>query len=112
MLMIRLSRTGKNKEPHFRLIVSEKTKDPWGKYLEILGYYNPRTNPAVFDVKEERVKYWISKGAQLSDTVHNMLVDKKVITKSKRKLTRRDAVEKPVAPVAKKKEDAAPKEMK
>ena len=85
--MIRLSRTGKSKEPHFRLIISEKTKDPWGKYLEILGYYNPRTNPAVFDVKEERIKYWISKGAQMSDTVHNMLVDKKVLTLSKRKIT-------------------------
>ncbi len=101
--MIRLSRTGKNKEPHFRLIVSEKTKDPWGRYVELLGYYNPRTNPAVFDVKEERVKYWISKGAQMSDTVHNMLVDKKVLTNIKRKITHRKTVKKEeAAPVAKK----------
>lgn len=100
--MIRLSRTGKNKEPHFRLVLSEKTKDPWGKYVELLGYYNPRTNPAVFDVKEERVKYWISKGAQMSDTVHNMLVDKKVLTNIKRKITHRKSAPKVEAPAAKK----------
>lgn len=87
MLTIRLSRTGKSKEPHFRLIISEKTKDPWGDFLEILGHYNPRTNPATFDVKEDRLKYWISKGAQVSDTVYNLLIERKVLTGTKRKIT-------------------------
>jgi len=86
MLMIRLSRVGKLKQPTYRLIVSEKSKDTHGKYLEILGTYNPRTNPATIKFEAERIKYWMSKGAQPSDTVHNLLVDQKVITTPKRKI--------------------------
>ncbi|MEK7167317.1 MAG: 30S ribosomal protein S16 [Patescibacteria group bacterium] len=79
MLMIRLSRVGKTKQPSYRLIVSDKTKDPWGKSLEILGYYNPRTNPSTIKLEAERIKYWISKGAQTSATIHNLLVKQKII---------------------------------
>lgn len=77
--MIRLSRVGKTKQPSYRLIVSDKTKDPWGKSLEILGYYNPRTNPSTIKLEAERIKYWISKGAQTSATIHNLLVKQKII---------------------------------
>jgi len=84
MLTIRLSRVGKKKQPIYRLIVSEKTKDPWGTYLENLGNYNPLTNPATDTFKVDRVKYWISKGAQTSDTVWNLFVDRKIVEGAKR----------------------------
>jgi small subunit ribosomal protein S16 len=80
MLSIRLTRIGKKKQPSYRVIVVDKKKDPWGKYLENLGFYNPRTNPKTIDLKVERIKYWISKGAQASATVNNMLVDAKILT--------------------------------
>ena len=79
MLTIRLSRVGKKKQPSYRLIVSEKARDPWGKFLENLGTYNPRTNPSTSVFNVERINYWISKGAQTSDTVRNLLIDQKII---------------------------------
>lgn len=72
MLSIRLSRVGKRKQPLYRLIVTEKTRDPWGKHLEILGGYNPRTKAA--QLNTERIQYWISKGALATPTVHNLLL--------------------------------------
>jgi small subunit ribosomal protein S16 len=84
MLTIRLSRVGKRKQPIYRLIVSEKGRDPWGKALEILGNYNPRTEPATVTFKNDRVSYWIKMGAQVSDTVWNLLVDRKVVEGAKR----------------------------
>lgn len=86
MLTIRLTRVGKTKQPFYRLIVSEKSRDPWGKALEILGTYNPRTNPATIDFKQDRVRYWISKGSQCSDTVWNILLDQKLVEGEKRKM--------------------------
>lgn len=84
MLTIRLSRIGKKKHPIFRVIVSEKLKDTVGDYLELLGHYNPHTNTA--ELKAERIKYWISKGAQTSGTVHNLLVENKIISGKKIKV--------------------------
>ena len=86
MLTIRLTRVGKIKQPIFRFIVSEKARDPWGRALEILGTYNPRTEPATIDIKKERVAHWISKGAQCSDTVWNLFIDQKMVTGEKRKM--------------------------
>ncbi|MFA5133499.1 MAG: 30S ribosomal protein S16 [Patescibacteria group bacterium] len=77
MLAIKLSRFGKRKQPTYRLLVLEKSKDPWGNYLENLGHYNPRSKEAVFNA--DRIKYWISKGAQPTDSVHNLLITKGVI---------------------------------
>lgn len=73
MLSIRLSRTGKKKHPLYSLIVVEKSKDPWGDNVEKLGTYNPHTKAAQF--KAERIAFWISKGAQPTPTVHNLLVN-------------------------------------
>ena len=87
MLTIRLTRVGKTKKPFYRFIVSEKARDPWGKALEILGTYNPLTEPTTIVLADDRVKYWISKGAQCSDTVWNLLVDRKTVEGSKRKTT-------------------------
>ncbi|MDP3244191.1 MAG: 30S ribosomal protein S16 [bacterium] len=85
MLIIRLSRVGKKGQPFFRLIINEKAKDTQGSYLEILGSYNPRSKGLV--LKEERIKYWLSKGAQASPTVHNLLVDHKLVVGPKRSAT-------------------------
>lgn len=85
MLSIRLSRTGKKKQPHFRVVVMEKGRDPWGKVIEILGHRNPRSKEAV--LKADRIKHWISKGAQATDSVWNILVDEKVVEGKKRNIT-------------------------
>lgn len=87
MLVIRLSRVGKKKQPEYRLIVSEKSKDPWGKVKEILGFIRPRTKPKTINIKKERIAYWLSKGAQASSTVRNMLIDEGLITTGKKHKT-------------------------
>ena len=84
MLMIRLSRVGKKHHPLYRVVISEKRKDTVGDYLELLGQYDPHTNTA--NLKAERIQYWISKGAQTSGTVHNLLVHYKIITGEKIKV--------------------------
>jgi small subunit ribosomal protein S16 len=84
MLTIRLSRVGKIKQPSYRLLISEKTRDPWGKYLENLGTYNPRVEPPQINFNRERIKYWISKGAQTSNTVWNILLEQKIVEGKKR----------------------------
>ncbi len=85
MLTFKLRRVGRKKQPSYRLIVTEKRRDPWGTALEIVGSYNPRTEPATVVLNEERIKYWISKGAQPTNTVHNLFVDAKLVTTPKRK---------------------------
>ena len=77
MLAIKLSKTGKTNKKMFRLIISEKSRDPYGRVLEILGSYNPHSKELV--AKEERIKYWLSKGAQMTSTVNNLLVGKSII---------------------------------
>ena len=85
MLTIRLSRVGKKKQPLYRLIVSEKARDPWGDYLENLGTYNPRSNPSTSNFKIARIKHWLERGAQTSDTVWNLFVEQKIVEGDKRK---------------------------
>ncbi len=77
MLTIRLSRIGKKNQPLYRLIISEKAKDPYGRALEILGSYNPSVKQ--LQAKDDRIKYWLDKGAQMSPTVNNLLIEKKII---------------------------------
>lgn len=83
MLIIRFSRKGKKKDPLYRIIISEKAKDTQGKYLEVLGYYNPVSKET--KLAEERIKYWLSKGAQLSSVVNNLLIKNGVIEGKKRR---------------------------
>jgi small subunit ribosomal protein S16 len=73
--MIRLSRRGARKQPYYRIVVIEKDRARDGRSVEVVGTYNPRTNPASIELKRERIAYWTSKGAQLSDRVRK-LVDK------------------------------------
>jgi len=86
MLAIKLSRIGKKNQPHYRLIICEKGRDPFGEALEILGDYNPHSKN--LQVKGERVKYWISKGAQMTPTINNLLVEKKIIEGKKVKASK------------------------
>ena len=81
MLKIRLSRIGKRGQAYFRVVVVEHTKKPKGEYLELLGTYNPHEK--VLKVKKDRVEYWLSKGAQISPTVNNLLVNHKIWDKPK-----------------------------
>jgi small subunit ribosomal protein S16 len=83
MLAIRLQRIGKKNRPHYRLVVSEKSKDLYGKHLEILGNYDPISKPKIINLNPERIKYWLSVGAKASDTVHNILVSNKIIESEK-----------------------------
>ncbi|MCC7357738.1 30S ribosomal protein S16 [Candidatus Uhrbacteria bacterium] len=85
MLSIRLSRVGKKKQPIYRLVVCEKSKDPWGKIVENVGLVNPMTTPATITLKKERIEHWISKGAQPTDTVWNLFIDEKLVEGEKRK---------------------------
>src|SRR5882724_5107774 len=102
MLMIRLQRTGRTHEPTFRLVLTDSKNGPKsGKYLEILGFYDSRLDNKIEQIKVDRVKYWISKGAQLSRTVHNFLITKKVITGKKvNALPLKKAIAKAAEPVA------------
>jgi small subunit ribosomal protein S16 len=67
--MIRLSRTGARKQPQYRVVVIEKERARNGRPVEVVGTYNPRTNPASIELKRERIDYWVSKGAKMSDRV-------------------------------------------
>ncbi len=77
MLMIRLARIGARKQPYYRVVVIEKERARNGRSVEVVGLYNPRTTPATVDLKHERIEYWVSKGAQLSDTVSRLLAKSK-----------------------------------
>ncbi len=72
MLMIRLSRRGARKQPHYRVVVIEKDRARDGRSVEVVGTYNPRTNPATIDLKRDRLEYWLSKGARMSETVNKI----------------------------------------
>lgn len=85
MLMIRLQRVGKKKQPTYRLIVSEKTKDTHDTYVELLGSFNPHVKENGFLPKVDRIKYWLSVGAQPSDTVRNLLIAAGVMEGKKKK---------------------------
>ncbi len=79
MLIIRLLRVGKKHKPYFRLVLIEKGKRP-GKYKENLGFYTPGAgDKKLQNIEAEKIKYWISKGAQMTPTVNNLLVGAKVI---------------------------------
>jgi len=72
VLMIRLSRRGAPKKPVYRIVVIEKQKATDGRSVEVVGLYNPRTSPATIELKKDRVDYWVSKGAKMTDTVSRL----------------------------------------
>ena len=69
MVRIRLRRTGQKGQPSYRLVIADKESPRDGRFLEIVGFYNPRTEPATLNIKEDRVFEWMSKGAQPTESV-------------------------------------------
>lgn len=86
MLTIKLARQGKKGLAMYRLIITEKGRDTYGNHLEIVGSYNPHTKSLV--VKADRIKHWISVGAQMTGTVNNLLVSNKIIEGTKLRVSR------------------------
>jgi small subunit ribosomal protein S16 len=73
VVMIRLARFGARKQPYYRIVAIEKDRARNGRSIEVVGTYNPRTNPATVDLKHERIAYWRSVGAQFSDIVEKLV---------------------------------------
>ena len=73
MLMIRLARFGGKKKPSYRVVVIEKERARNGRALEVVGQYNPVSQPAAVNLKHDRIAHWVSCGAQPSDTVARLL---------------------------------------
>ena len=73
MVMIRLARFGARKQPYYRIVAIEKDRARNGRSIEVVGTYNPRTNPATVDLKHDRIAYWRSVGAQFSDIVEKLV---------------------------------------
>jgi len=82
MLTIRLQRTGAKNKADFRIVLAESYRSASKKVLEVLGHYNPRSKN--FGIKDQdRLNYWIAQHVQLSPTVHNLFVEKKLLTTKK-----------------------------
>lgn len=73
MLSIRMRRTGSKKRPYYRVVVTEARSPREGSFLEVLGFYNPRTKPSAVEIDRDRVAYWVKRGARPSDTVRTLL---------------------------------------
>jgi small subunit ribosomal protein S16 len=82
MLTIRFARVGKRNKAQFKIMLQESTEAPGGRHMAVLGSYDPHSKQAV--LKEDKIRYWLEKGASVSDTVHNLLVSKGLITDKKR----------------------------
>lgn len=88
MLKIRLKRTGRSRQPHYRIVVMECHNPRDGKTVEEIGYYNPRTEPTTFEVDKEKAAKWLSLGAQPSDTIAQYFVKLGLIKSLKRGSTK------------------------
>lgn len=73
MVAIRLRRTGKSKQPSYRVVVADKRSPRDGKFIEIIGFYNPIRQPKELVIKGDRARYWLSVGAQPTDSVVRLL---------------------------------------
>jgi len=73
LLRIRLTRMGAKKNPYYRVVVTERRQARDGRFVEILGHYNPGTNPPSVELKMDRVRHWLEHGAQPSETVNSLL---------------------------------------
>ncbi len=80
---IRLRRTGAKKQASYRLVVAEASSPRDGRFFEIVGHYNPRRTPAELVLVEDKIKQWLGKGAQPSDTVARLLAGKGLYDKAK-----------------------------
>lgn len=72
MVVIRLARVGKKKQPEYRIVVADKRRAATGRFIDIIGHYNPLTDPASVRIDSEKFMEWLAKGAQPSDTVRRL----------------------------------------
>lgn len=79
---IRLARYGAKKKPFYRIVVADNDSPRDGRFVEIVGTYNPLQNPAEVTVKADRVKYWVGEGAILTDTVRNLFIKQGIFAES------------------------------
>jgi len=108
MLMIRLLRTGKKHDPSFRVVVTDSRNAPQsGRFKEVLGSYNAQKGEPQF--KTERIKHWISQGAQISDTVNNLLIKAKIIEGKKKDVLHHTRIKAKKEKNAPKAESSSPK---
>ena len=84
MLRIRLRRTGRRKAPSYRVVVAHSRDPRDGDFVEIVGHYNPAASPKTLELKEERIRHWLSVGATPSETVHRLLHSRGLIEKPPR----------------------------
>ena len=82
---IRMRRIGAKKHPYYRLVVADSRSPRDGKFIEILGTYNPMTDPVTLKIDEERVKLWLHKGARPSDTARDFLIGQGLLPKESAK---------------------------
>jgi small subunit ribosomal protein S16 len=82
MVRIRLRRMGAKKQPSYRFVVTDAHAPRDGRFIEILGHYNPRTVPKTVVIDETKVREWLSKGAQPSDPVRRLLAEKGLVERS------------------------------
>ncbi len=93
MLMIRLARVGARKQPQYRVVVIEKDRARNGRSIEVVGTYNPRTEPATVNFKQDRIEYWRSKGAQPSEIVARLLSKRAAAQTAESQTTQAPAIE-------------------
>ena len=79
LVTMRLSRIGSKKRPYYRIVVIDKRRARNGRFLEVLGQYNPIANPVRMEINAERAQYWLSKGAEPSETVRSILRKKELV---------------------------------
>ncbi len=91
MVRIRLRRIGAKKQPTYRFVVSDARAPRDGRFIEILGHYNPRTDPRTVVVDETKAREWLAKGAQPSDTVRRLFAEKGIMERGPIPTTKRAA---------------------
>lgn len=79
MVKIRLRRMGAKKQPTYRFVVADARSPRDGRFIEILGHYNPRTEPRTVVVDQEKAKLWLAKGAQPSETVRRLFAEQGIM---------------------------------
>jgi small subunit ribosomal protein S16 len=93
MIKLRLRRMGKKRQPHYRIVAAEARWPRDGRFIEVIGYYNPRTDPYTLEVNVERARWWLEHGAQPTDTVRALLVRAGVLPPRQQNEAKRETAE-------------------
>ena len=82
MVRLRLRRMGAKKAPFYRVVAADATSPRDGRFIEVLGHYNPTKDPQIIELKEDRIRYWLDVGAQPSDTVRSLFRQKGLLAET------------------------------